>query len=132
MNQTCETCRYWDGPIESDIEGQTMGMCRRYPPIGGEGAIGQFPLTYSINWCGEWLTKAEDHNQRKRVMLDLAAGSRPDGMSVRAGNVFRRAVHDHTAEIVATWGIEEWKVVRNCGQVTAIEIMEWLNQTGDK
>jgi len=58
--QTCETCRFWDGGWESDVEDQTEGMCLRFPPCQAiEGNVGDFPITYNINWCGEWASKPE-------------------------------------------------------------------------
>ena len=72
----CESCRFWKRGdkvwaehLQEMVE-DTNGECRRYPPVAAmtqkqqdiacgqqeEGGvyIGMFPLTMSVEWCGEY------------------------------------------------------------------------------
>jgi len=51
--ETCYHCRYWlgFGPRERGPKGQ----CRRFPPVVTSRAPdGDFPITQTTDWCGEW------------------------------------------------------------------------------
>lgn len=45
----CEDCKYFF-PTNN---GKT-GQCRRYPPTLNSDEFGEFPIVYSIVWCGEF------------------------------------------------------------------------------
>ena len=53
MNKkTCTDCRWWESTKKEDREG-LLGKCRRSLPIyQGLSHHGEWPLTYSYDWCG--------------------------------------------------------------------------------
>ncbi len=60
---TCYTCRFWEG--QGLRQRGPKGTCRRFPPVvTPRSPDGDFPITLSTDWCGEW----------KRVAVSVAAG----------------------------------------------------------
>ena len=69
--RTCYKCRWWDPFDKGDITELSDGDCRRYPPnvpcvnrvndlgiavpetIRGAILMG-YPITFAIEWCGEF------------------------------------------------------------------------------
>ena len=50
---SCYTCRFWEG--QGLRQRGPKGTCRRYPPVvTPRSPEGDFPITLSTDWCGEW------------------------------------------------------------------------------
>ena len=48
---TCEDCHYF----EADKEDESIGVCRRYPPmLATDEQIGFWPTVDIDDWCGEY------------------------------------------------------------------------------
>jgi hypothetical protein len=55
----CKSCIFWQ-----DHGGGLTGLCRRFPPIGGETNYTQegkvrWPCTNHHDWCGEFAPKPQ-------------------------------------------------------------------------
>ena len=49
---SCKTCRWWD---PRNLENKGVGLCRFSPPvIQGRLLIGQWPVTSTEDWCGDF------------------------------------------------------------------------------
>lgn len=49
--ESCETCRFF---YQDTIDPRGLGKCRRRPPLASDRHIAQWPLVFSVNWCGEY------------------------------------------------------------------------------
>jgi hypothetical protein len=70
---TCYTCRFWEG--QGLRQRGPKGACHRYPPVvTPRSPEGDFPVTISTAWCGEWkrvVTQAGDGEPDSTIYDDL-------------------------------------------------------------
>lgn len=67
-DECCASCMYWDG-MDSPrrTASSAMGKCRRFPPVMTASARTEWPLTESLDWCGE-----HDNGEAFKVASDRA------------------------------------------------------------
>lgn len=63
---TCRMCLWWRCDIP---EQDKFGFCHRYPPTttgvtGDRGGITAWPNTSEVDWCGEFVERAEPLPER--------------------------------------------------------------------
>lgn len=60
MERRCETCLWWEDSVPDLLPDE--GECRRRAPVPwresvetqGLGRRALWPLTFALDWCGEW------------------------------------------------------------------------------
>lgn len=52
--KTCATCKWWIGTrYEGSIDKYETAQCRQHAPIASEKFGQVWPLTCSVDWCGD-------------------------------------------------------------------------------
>lgn len=140
--ERCETCRFWEC-LGRDEGGESHGQCHRNPPVmaplieafhdwfGNPSNVlyglqrGMFPITDSIDWCGEWqLGKQQSVASVRNLLVDLREEYR---RLKSAGDLQASGLCSRAITIVASSGatyetLELVTYERNAG----IKTMDWL------
>ena len=66
--KVCGGCEFWRAHYREPESGETIGICRRFPPIvvmlRSNETTYQHTQNLMSDWCGEWQPRREDESTK--------------------------------------------------------------------